>query len=565
MFFLIGHRGVGKTSLSKKIDSSIDLDDVISQSHNISKVFAEEGEAEFRKIEKKILKKILSENKVEVISLGAGFELDSFEFPKNSKFIWIQRASDSYGRIFLNRPRLDSKVSALEEFRARKVKRDKLFSSICDFRLSLEEGDFELTEPVKILNSLISGALEGQKRGFFTPQTHFELEVFSGNVELRTDHFSNNEILVALKKKCFSKVIVAIRTKEALEKKFLDLIVSYGAVLDLPLEYPSSLGLSLGYSKSECFLSLHSSLDSDELKKIKTDLHIKWAPIVHSLSDALKIYQDLDENVSFLPRSVESGKNYKWLRLLRSNQIEFYRYGETKHLDQPLYFESFDFKKENIGAVLGENTELSWSPATHRSYFKNEFDSHYLNISIQRDELSDDFLFFLKKQGLRFFSITSPFKKFFACKSSLESCNTYDLKTNEGADTDSKSVEKWSLDLLDKGYDNILIWGSGSMGSLFKNKLKNNAVLASSRMKLNHSEAVFEALIWASGTDSAPPDCVLSQKEALKVVYDLDYKEESGGRLLALETGALYIPGKEFFMVQAMAQREFFRGCFKNS
>src|SRR6476646_7554177 len=114
IYFLIGHRGVGKTSLlsrirqyyneeSKKVQC-IDLDQEIEnrQGRTISDIFASEGEEYFREMEKFQLREVVNtfggyEGDV-FISLGAGFA----PFPKG-EFIWVRRETDKDGRVFLNR------------------------------------------------------------------------------------------------------------------------------------------------------------------------------------------------------------------------------------------------------------------------------------------------------------------------------------------------------------------------------------------------------------------------------------------------------------------------------
>ncbi len=76
---LMGYMGCGKTkvgkNLSKKIGARfIDLDAEIEDfySKSISQIFDDLGEIEFRKIERKILLKILNNNDFHVLSLGGG-------------------------------------------------------------------------------------------------------------------------------------------------------------------------------------------------------------------------------------------------------------------------------------------------------------------------------------------------------------------------------------------------------------------------------------------------------------------------------------------------------------
>ena len=565
MFFLIGHRGVGKTSLLKGIDESIDLDEFISKDYDISKVFSEQGEEQFRKIEKRALDKVLGEKKCQIVSLGAGFDLKNYFFPKDSKFIWIQRSSDQIGRIFLDRPRLNMELNPLEEFIKRKKERDPVFREFSDFCLALEEGDFSNKESIKTLKDLMRNNLTCPKRGYFKPSSNFELEVFRGNVELRTDVFDSGQILELIKKSSsqYKTILVSVRNKSEMDLNFLKFVVDQGALIDIPLEYDGAEELIKNFSKEQALFSLHEKRSLDQIKEIisKNMYHLKWAPEVESFEELCNLDSLSVDRVSFLPRSRKSEESYAWYRLLRSNKIEFYRYGITEYLDQPLYLESFDFQRENIGAVVGENTFLSWSPAFHRDFFRKCYDSSYLNISCLREEFNKNFIRFMKSKGVRYLSVTSPFKNKAGDLVNLTSCNTLDLKKNQGVNTDQNSINHWVDEIKSRTFKKVLIWGSGVMGRAFKEKLKNIAIMMSSRSETSKLELpIFEALVWAAGPQADLPFFILNQQKSLKAIYDLDYKEGSKGRFLALKTGALYISGEKFFEIQAKGQRVFFKG-----
>jgi|GEM_PF-2254153 len=565
MFFLIGHRGVGKTNLINQLEDSIDLDGFISETHDIDEVFSKKGELEFRKIEKKCLTELIDANKYKCIALGAGFDLEGYTFPIESKFVWIQRVSDKEGRIFFDRPRLNEDLSAFEEFFLRKSTRDPLFLKFSDFRLCLEEGDFSLLEPLKVLHSIFSERLKGQRRGYFTPNTEFELKIFEGQIELRTDVFSKDKILSALAQKKNSKFLVSIKNEEFLDIDFLLKLIGLGALVDLPLEFEKTLEFSehllKTVEKESFFFSCHEkTLNKKPVSLFKTEQHLKWAPVVDSLGEALEFKESVaGKNVSFLPRSKNLDGSFKWLRLTADNKIEFYRYADNEYLDQPLYTESFHFDKKNIGAVLGSQTKLSWSPATHRQFFKDKFNSHYLNISCPK-EFFDEALKALKGEGVRFLSVTSPFKKDAGQVSDLKLCNTLDVENVKGVFTDEVAIQLWVSQILEKDLK-VLIWGSGAIAKVFKEKLGDRALLLSSR---GHNDIKnvkgYDAVLWCAGTDADASfdEVLLTKNPSIKYVYDLDYKEHSNARALALNASALYISGKEFFLKQAQAQQKFF-------
>jgi shikimate kinase len=80
--YIVGFMGTGKTVVGKEVARQlnlrfVDLDSIIEQKEKkaISRIFAEDGEPAFRKIEKQALKEI-SAGKDSVISCGGGIVLD---------------------------------------------------------------------------------------------------------------------------------------------------------------------------------------------------------------------------------------------------------------------------------------------------------------------------------------------------------------------------------------------------------------------------------------------------------------------------------------------------------
>jgi shikimate kinase len=80
--YLVGFMGTGKTSVGRQLAKEkqlnfIDLDELIEQKEQrrIVDIFAKDGEAHFRKIEKKILKQVSTQKKF-VVACGGGVVLD---------------------------------------------------------------------------------------------------------------------------------------------------------------------------------------------------------------------------------------------------------------------------------------------------------------------------------------------------------------------------------------------------------------------------------------------------------------------------------------------------------
>ncbi|MDP3041293.1 MAG: shikimate kinase [Candidatus Omnitrophota bacterium] len=87
--YLVGFMGTGKTSVGRQLAvqkkwNFIDLDELIElkQQRRIVDIFAQDGEAYFRKIEKKFLKEVSTQKKF-VVACGGGVVLD----PDNIKLM----------------------------------------------------------------------------------------------------------------------------------------------------------------------------------------------------------------------------------------------------------------------------------------------------------------------------------------------------------------------------------------------------------------------------------------------------------------------------------------------
>ena len=105
---LIGHRGVGKSSLLRRLSVyfpkavCLDLDEEIEKhlDRKIANVFAEDGEGFFRRAELEVLSKLLKENNGKenvYIALGAGY---NHSLPEQCNCIWVKRKTDKDGRSF---------------------------------------------------------------------------------------------------------------------------------------------------------------------------------------------------------------------------------------------------------------------------------------------------------------------------------------------------------------------------------------------------------------------------------------------------------------------------------
>ncbi len=561
IYFLIGHRGVGKTSSLKSVENSVDLDEEISAEHDIRDYFEQNGEKKFRELEIKTLERVLKEKSPSYVSLGAGFELEKFDFPKGSKFIWIQRKSDLEGRIFLDRPKLEKDKTSVEEFFIRQKVRNEIYKRFSNFTVEFEEGETE--------DDFIQ-TLEGREgavgtHGFYTLIKEEELEFLDANIEIRSDFFSNEEILKILSRSKGTR-LVAIREDQ--NQELLDKVKGLEDILiDVPLELKDKHDLS-AFEKSRVIVSEHDYISQDEVKSINQEgHHVKWAPEVESFEELMEFHQSVEGlNVSFLPRSVGEIKGrWNWYRQITfwQNKITFFRYGLNEYLDQPAHYE-VKLKPEKTqplhGAVIGGDVSLSYSPSFHREFVYKNFGGIYVHISLFPDEFTKENLDFMKKLGIRLFSITSPFKKSVGefLGTGLKLNTLYLGHKNKGADTDAVAVDFLVSKLDDQS---ALIWGNGAMGqSIFEKLEGGKSKIQSIRSYVPGSlkNRVFDVLIWASGVD-----CLMHPELETPPNKVFEFKEHSQAREVALKWSVDYESGHEFFKIQALAQQKFWLKSFK--
>ena len=146
---ILGHRGVGKTTFLerlKKYQPQLQIEDldqriVKERGKSIDEIFTQEGEETFRQIEGEELQAWWNESKgrstPQAIALGGGY---LGALPEKALKLWLRRSTDHKGRVFFDRPRLNSEVDLLQEFLERIPERDRRYRRQCDFVHFLPEG-----------------------------------------------------------------------------------------------------------------------------------------------------------------------------------------------------------------------------------------------------------------------------------------------------------------------------------------------------------------------------------------------------------------------------------------
>ncbi|MCR8697060.1 MULTISPECIES: shikimate kinase [Campylobacter] len=163
---LIGFMGVGKGSVARVLARklrvfAIDGDDLIESFANkkIKKIFEDDGEAEFRKIEKSLAKFLEKSVNGSVISTGGGFYKVK-NLNKIGTVIYLKSSFDKIMERIANSPNADKKLakrpllSDLSKAKALHKERDEAYAKKADLIINVENKTPEqiATKIIKLLN-----------------------------------------------------------------------------------------------------------------------------------------------------------------------------------------------------------------------------------------------------------------------------------------------------------------------------------------------------------------------------------------------------------------------------
>lgn len=563
---LIGHRGVGKSSLLERHAEYFpetpcsDLDAIITDKENqaVSDIFKTRGEAAFRELEKKYFLELIA-NQNYCISLGAGF--NSELLPTNAEVVYVSRRTDSDGRIFLNRPRLNPEVSALEESIQRFKEREPNFRKMATWVYHLPEGLCESDE----LEEAIFKKDFKVEHAYYTLANEAEIKLWPNldKFELRTDVFKVEDIKRMTEAYTDKRFIVSVRSPvTALELR--------GLKVDWALECGS-----IPANVNAQIISLHEGDFIQALTLIQQQpegKHLKFCPVIKSWDELIIGYQwqqDDPKNRSFLPRSPEGVKSrWRWFRNLAwsKQKINFIQ-GLKDFDDQPSIYEYLISQNpsKNFGAVLGDPIHHSRTPATQGPNMQDY--GMILAVPLTEEDFTQG-ISFLQELGLIFAAVTSPLK-FKAAEltgagsaqmgiNSLYFQHLHWAGISSDADGFETMVEESDIPELKKL--NIAIWGGGGVIGALKEVLPQaieySARTGERRDQKNDAAFVPDVVIWAAPRASEVQLPPTDWKP--KYILDLNYVENSMGLDYAQrESQAVYFSGLEMFYAQAKKQFKF--------
>lgn len=592
---IVGHRGTGKSHWLRLIKDFykrkqlsgefFDLDEEIEKFFGQS-VFdlLKNSEDSFRQKEKEVFKKIINsipKNKECFLSVGAGFV---FEKEPSWNVIYLSRRSDKMGRVFLNRPQLNPSQNPFTEYELLYKKRKIFYEQLADEQLSrreyfkhLEDSDLLFLGLKKLSQSYFTLRLDPEH----TPQNEKKLKTFLQkrlNWGLRFfelhDQTAGEDFIQKVRQYVPEDKILF---SSQFSKKFYSLKNKKNWSWDLSLGSPPE-GVSI--------LALHNR-EGKDLKTVLKEFsayknyHLKLAVEIFNLKELKTAYDwqcEDSDNRSFLPRSPSA--RWLWFRqafgpkmfLHFIKERDFHNKNKFEVLDQPFLSEALPFiqQRKALAGVLGDPIQFSATPAEQDHFFNKQNSIPVLPLLLKEEEMTKENLKILKDLGFVFFAVTSPLKnKAFlsadVCHKSSEkfkTANTLIFHKNfwQAFNTDGealKSLESYSS-------KNTVVWGGGGTKAILKKylplaRLYSARTAKSSSVEEVESDFSPKTVIWAVGRKRIQQGCLFPPAHwNPSQVIDINYTEDSPGLEYALQKGADYINGFDFFKAQAQKQRDFF-------
>ena len=602
---IVGHRGVGKSALLERARAyfesaglafrGVDLDRWIEEADGISvaEFFASRGERAFRAREIEALSEIVRshQNDGELwVAAGAGFEGSA---PEGWRVIWASRASDSLGRVFVDRPRLNPELSQLEEFMRRKPKRDERYAALATEHLVLDEG-FETPSPEERDWALGRLANVG---GFVTADAG-DVRDFRAHllrlsalgperVELRDDLHSSLELEIASRTIPSSQLLLSARDSTRAPET-VALARRLGCALDWALELgPPPAGLAPD------IVSAHVAETAENLEALLARLDAaataagarvaKASPLVRSIAELAMGEEWCRAKVgarSFLPRSQDG--RWAWYRLLAkgSQPIQFWRESlDGSATDQPPLLRWARARgpgRSGFAAVLGDPVAHSRTPAEQREFCESRA-LDCVAVRVTESEWDSGALGVLRTMGLVCAAVTAPLKG-----RALATCGTADATAQAmgsanslawssargewiGTNTDAEGFRAaWAEASASHAISgSVALWGGGGTSAVVRAMIPGvrefSARTGTERApSASAGDVAPQAVVWAVGRSRMSQGAGWPPAHwTPAIVCDLNYAEDSPGREYALLSGARYFSGLAMFREQARLQRAF--------
>lgn len=502
---IVGHRGVGKSALLARLEqyflveaqtdrdcssevnlsgarepavAFFDLDREIERrtGRTVADIFSRDGEAAFRNIEQSVfadlnteLTVLIAEHRLERAFLACGAGFDSSVIGDDWRVLWLRRETDSDGRIFLNRPRLNADLSALDEYIVRYREREPSYAARADEVYVAAEGIESGSESVcyserlyfrdEIRNfggtlTVLPWMLKTADRASYELRRRVSWGV--SRFELRDDLLSAEQVDWALNALPKNSILFSFRdvTRTELSLAALrELGDLRGMAVDRPIEH--SVGrlrdLQSQLPDVNWILSLHqleagataAERHSATVARAEAALKDFAQPAILKLALRVEDFHELSlwhrwaESARatrvFLPMS--SDGRWAWYRSLMQlrsarepsgtcSDLDFFREDSGSAVDQPRLLQRLElvqlarsarvsgrhYKQNEFVAVLGDPVRHSRTPVEHQAFFA-ERGMPVFAVRVTQDEWREGALDFLTSLGLKCAAVTAPLKE----------------------------------------------------------------------------------------------------------------------------------------------------------
>ncbi len=431
-------------------------------------------------------------------------------------------------------------------------------------------------------------------------------------LELRDDLLDDRQLLAAAALVPPAQRLVSIRrqrppTGAATAWEALRQAAESAALWDWPLELGPRPELGL---RTPWLASLHTrhpgeSLD-DAIRRLSaagaTAELLKLAIPIHNLAELLAGHAWVRRDPArhqFLPSCGAGSGRWAWYRLWRgkSQHLNFLREtaaaGTAPSPDQPLLYEwlvrhaAAGAKADGppFAALLGDPVAHSRTPAEQRLYFESRGWPVFLIAITEADLQSCEPLQVLAELGLRAAAVTAPRKHDgrrwladsggtfvpSAAGDPTDVCNTLGRAPDGrffGTNTDGIGLRAGWQTLCAQDATlvkaRVALWGGGGTAALLRTAFPD-AIAFSARTGQPRAAVAAssdpawspEVVVWAVGRSRQPQCSWPSPSWQPRLIFDLNYSDDSPGREYAERCGACYESGLRFFRAQAAAQRQF--------
>jgi 5-enolpyruvylshikimate-3-phosphate synthase/shikimate kinase/shikimate 5-dehydrogenase len=489
---IIGHRGTGKSDLARRWAhwlgakaTAIDLDREIERlvGRSTRELFESEGESEFRFYEKKAFREVDEESRSRIgafiLSCGAGFNVHLLD--ESWKKIWIRRKTDSDGRIFFDRPRLEPLLHPREESLRRYSIRNKSFSEVSDREYWLAEGKTDPAEQIWARDLFdddsifsIGGTVTLMPNVNLVEALQRYLRWGVARIEIRDDlfpHSTFSELWKYLLDLPSQRLLISLRspTEQAatleyisrqLKRREMNSLMVDVSFDDIPMTVRALSAHAMEILKDPRLIVVASrhkplaesdfqtwiNLEDEMVSSLGVGQHrfvMKLALVTHDFTQLKAAHHWMEQQRktrTFLPMSpaTERQPRWSWYRLFLGSQVphglNFWKDGGGPNADQPdfsSWWRRERFKSQErryadakpFAAVLGDPVHHSRTPLEHDSFFTTK-ELPVFAIPVRREE-AEIAIPFLQSLGLVAAAITSPLKEvsgqYFGCEEPVNS------------------------------------------------------------------------------------------------------------------------------------------------